>query len=546
MADSALKTLRRLLGYMLPLWRGVALSVLLGLLTIASSIGLMATSAWLISKASLQPSIAALGVSVVAVRFFGIARGVFRYLERLVSHDTTFRLLAEWRVRFYRAIEPLAPAGLTDARSGDLLARVVGDVDALQYVYLRAIAPLLVAFFTALLVTLLFGAFDPLVALVMLAFLCLGGAGLPLFAWWRSQGIGAALIADRAALHAALVDQIQGMADSLVYGKGQAQLNTLDELSHTCATRERRFSQWDALQNALGILIVNGAALAVLATAIPRVDGIYLATLALAAYTAFEAITPLAQAATNLGTGLAAAQRLFDIVDQKPAVLESTSAVIAQDYSITFEHVTFRYNSEAQPALNDLSLSVQSGQRVAIVGESGAGKSSLVNVLLRFWEYETGEIRLGEHNLREYAPTDLREMIGVMTQRTYLFTTSVLENIRLAHPTATDAEVMQAAERAQAHDFITALPQGYATDVGEDGARLSGGERQRIALARVLLKNAPILILDEPTANLDALTERSVWESIFATTAGKTLLVVSHRLPDAPGATFQRQLRLAL
>ena len=535
-------TLRRLMGYILPLWRGIGLSVLLGLLTVASSVGLMATSAWMISMSALQPSIAALGVSVVAVRFFGIARGVFRYLERLVSHDTTFRLLAEWRVRFYKAIEPLAPARLMDARSGDLLGRVVSDIDALQEVYLRAIAPPLVALLTAIFVLALFGAFDPFVALVMLGFMILGGVGLPLLSWWAGQHPGRKLVAIRAELHASLVDEIQGMGDRLVYGQASQMSDPLKK-SDIYAAQERRIAVVDAVQTTLNVLVVNGAALAVLAVAIGRVNGIYLATLALATVTAFEAFSPLAQAATNLGTGLAAAQRLFDIVDMPPAVVEQHAASpVPQDYRIQFESVTFRYVPQSAPVLHGLSFDVQMGQRVAIVGRSGAGKSTIVNLLLRFWEYESGAIRLGGHDLRDYTSTDLRRMIGVMSQRTYLFNTTVMENIRLARADASDEEVMRAAKLAQVHDFIAALPDGYATRVGEDGARLSGGERQRIALARVLLKDAPIVILDEPTANLDALTEQSVWRSILETTAGRTILVMTHRLPV--GEQWDQMVRL--
>ena len=539
---SPVATLRRLMGYMLPLWRGIALSVLLGLLTVASSVGLMATSAWMISMAALQPSIAALGVSVVAVRFFGITRGVFRYLERLVSHDTTFRLLAEWRVRFYKAIEPLAPARLMDARSGDLLGRVVSDIDALQEVYLRAIAPPLVALLTAIFVLVLFGAFDPSVALVMLGFMILGGVGLPLLSWWAGQHPGRKLVAIRAELHASLVDEVQGMGDRLVYGQASQMSDPLKK-SDMSAAQERRIAMVDAVQTALNVLVVNGAALTVLVVAIGRVNGVYLATLALAAVTTFEAFSPLAQAATNLGTGLAAAQRLFDIVDMPPAVVEQHAvSPVPQDYRIQFESVTFRYMPQSAPALQGLSFDVRSGQRVAIVGRSGAGKSTIVNLLLRFWEYESGAIRLGGHDLRDYPSADLRRMIGVMSQRTYLFNTTIMENIRLARADASDEEVMRAAKLAQVHDFIAALPEGYATRVGEDGARLSGGERQRIALARVLLKDAPIVILDEPTANLDALTEQSVWRSILETTAGRTLLVMTHRLPA--GEQWDQMVRL--
>ncbi|MCL4506628.1 MAG: thiol reductant ABC exporter subunit CydC [Chloroflexi bacterium] len=556
--SGSLKTLRRLLGYLTPLWRRVALSTLLGALTVAASIGLMATSAWMISKAALQPSIAELGVSVVAVRFFGIARGVLRYLERVVSHDTTFRLLAEWRVRFYRAIEPLAPARLGGLRSGDLLSRAVGDIDTLQEVYLRGVAPPLTALLCGAFVVALFGSFDSWVALTLLGFLLIGGVGLPLLAWRRAQGPARALVDDRAEMNAALVDAIQGMADSLIYGQGQAQLAECDALNARFAAHERRLARLDGLQNALGVLTINGAALAVLAVAIRRVDGIVLATLALATVAAFEAITPLALAAANLNAGLAAAERLFEIVDAKPRSLDSaapqdriadepisrvqTAVALPSDASIEFDRVTFRYSPGAAPVFSDLSFSVPGGGRAAIIGASGAGKSTIANLLARFWDCDSGVIRLGGRDLRDYAPTQAREMIGVMAQRAHLFNTSIMENIRLARPDASDAEVITAAQRARVHDFISSLPEGYATWAGEDGARLSGGERQRIALARVLLKDAPIVILDEPTANLDAVTEQAVWVSIFEATAGRTLLVMAHRLP--PGITWDARVKL--
>jgi ATP-binding cassette subfamily C protein CydC len=393
------------------------------------------------------------------------------------------------------------------------------------------------------LVLALFGAFDPSVALVMLGFMLLGGVGLPLLAWWSGQHPGRALVAARAELHAQLVDDIQGMPDRLVYAQGQAGVPDLYRKSDQYIAQERRLSAIDAVQSGLNVLVVNGAALAVLVAAIPRVDGIYLATLALATVSAFEAFSPLAQAAANLGTGLAAAQRLFDIVDLPPAVVERSGAsAVPGDYGIRFEGVTFRYAPQEAPVLDNLSFNVPAGQRVAIVGGSGAGKSTLLNLLLRFWEYESGAIWLGGHDLRDYTSADLRQMIGVMSQRTYLFNTTVMENIRLARVDASDEDVIRAAKLAQVHDFIATLPEGYATHVGEDGARLSGGERQRIALARVLLKDAPIVILDEPTANLDALTEQSVWRSILETTAGRTTLVVTHRLPA--GERWDQTLRL--
>ena len=296
------------------------LATLLGALTIASSVSLMATSAWLISKAALQPSVADLSVAIVGVRFFGIARGVLRYLERLVSHETTFRLLARLRVEFYKALEPLAPARLIGQRSGDLLSRVIDDVESLQDLYLRAVAPPLVALLVGTALTVFLTAFDPLIALVALAFMLAAGIGVPLLAWWGSQRSGAVRVADRAELNATLVDSIQGMAETLVYGQAAAQLERIGALSQQLADAEQRIARSDALQVGLSALLTSGAAAAVLALAIPRLDGVFLATVALATTAVFEAFTPLAQAAVNLGATGQAAGRLFEIADLPPAV----------------------------------------------------------------------------------------------------------------------------------------------------------------------------------------------------------------------------------
>jgi ATP-binding cassette, subfamily C, bacterial CydC len=490
----------------------------------------MATSAWLISKSALQPSIAELSVAVVGVRFFGIARGVFRYLERLVSHETTFRLLAHLRVEFYKAIEPLAPARLVSMRSGDLLSRVINDIENLQNLYLRAVAPPLVAVLIALMLTIFLNLFDPLIAFTALIFMLGAGILVPLLAWWGNEKSGLRRVAVRAELNATLVDHIQGIAETLVYGQTQAQLNKIQFLSDQLANEEQHIEHFDALQLSFSIFLTSGAALAVLAVAIPRIEGIFLASVTLATTAVFEAFTPLAQAAVHLGANAQAARRLFEIADMPPVVTNPLSPVSPPDHpTLEIKDLSFRYAVDTPLILNRISLSLQPGQRIAILGESGSGKSTLVNLLLRFWDYDRGQIVLDGHELHAFNQTDVCNVFGVMSQRTHLFNTTIGENIRIARTNATHEEVQAAAKQAQIHDFILSLPDGYDTYVGENGSQLSGGERQRIALARVLLKNAPILVLDEATANLDAITERAVMETILRVTAGRSLLIFTHR-----------------
>lgn len=525
------RTFRRLLLLALPFWRGMLLAVVLGALTIASSIGLMMTSAWLISKAGLQPSIADLSVAPPMVRFFGIARGVFRYIERLVSHEVTFRLLARVRVHFYSAIEPLAPARLSRYRSGDLLGRVVADVESLENLYIRVLSPPLVALLIGALVTLIVLGFDALVALVLLASLVAAGTGLPLLAWSLSRGPGRDVVRTRAELNAVLVDGIQGLADTVAYGREAAQLDALEAINARMDAQERRLGQLDGLQTGLMVLAMHLAALAVLIVAIPRVEPIYLATLTLGTLAAFEAIIPLAPAAHHLGLTLQAGERLLEVVDAEPAVQDPAApAPPPTRAALRVQDLTFRYHPLDPPALDGVSFDLPPGKIVAVVGPSGAGKSTLANLLLRFWNYDGGSVQLDGRELRDYAQADVRAAIGVMTQRTHLFNTTIRENIAIARDGADEAAVMAAARRARVHDFIAGLPQGYATFAGEGGLSLSGGERQRIALARVLLKGAPLTILDEATANLDAVTERAVLESIYETLGDRSLLLITHRL----------------
>jgi len=515
-----------LLSILRPFWRGVGLSMLLGALTIVSSLSLMMTSAWLISKCALQPSIADLGVSIVAVRFFGIARAGFRYLERLVSHDTTFRILARLRVTFYQAIEPLAPARLSRFQTGDLLGRVVADVESLQEIYLRAIAPPVVALVTAIGVTVLFAAFNWLTALTMAMFLLLTGFGLPVLVQHASQSAGQNLIAARAAMNAALVDQIQGLAELLAYGAEETQARRLNELSQRAANQQMRFNGVESLSAGAMVVLINGAALAVLISAMGRVDGIYLAGLVLGVFAAFEALMPLSQAAQQWSASTSAARRLIEIRDQPPAVVDPVQPAASPiTFDLKISNLRFRYSPERQPIFDPLDLTIPHGEKIAILGRSGSGKSTLVNLLARFWEYTEGSITIGGVELKDLPQAEVHKLIAVLAQQAYYFNTTIMENIRLARPDATDEEVMTAARQARLDNVILTRQDL----IGENGATLSGGERRRIALARTLLTQAPITILDEPTAYLDAPTERAILETIFTALEGRTLILLTHR-----------------
>jgi len=536
----------QVLRLMRPFWQRVLLALLLSVLTIGSSIALMMTSAWLISTAALQLGIVSLGLAPTAVRFFGLSRAVFRYLERLVSHDVTFRLLSRLRVWFYERIEPLSLVQLQSFRSGDLMSRVVSDVEELQNFYLRVVSPPLVAVIITAIMGIVFSLFDGRTALVLVGFMLATGSVLPLLTRWMGENIGQQQVTQRTQLNSLLVDTVQGMADSIAFGYADRLGEMLGEMNGRLTQTERQMGRLDGLQNGLSVLMVNLAAVCVLWLAIGRVEGVVLATLTLGTIAAFEAITPLALAGQNFGKEQTAANRVFEIINSTPTIPEPTPLPIplADKPKLTLKKLTFRYGTDEQPVFANFSLAVPYGARLLLTGESGAGKSSLINILLRFTDYEAGQITVGQTDLRSISHETVRQLFGVMTQRTYLFNTTIGENIRIGRKSASDESVITAAQAAQIHPFITSLPDGYDTYVGEGGALLSGGERQRIALARMLLKDAPIWLLDEITANLDPITAANVLQAVLVAGAERTIVLMTHRTRLVKSHSFDQHVRL--
>lgn len=526
----------RLIQLLLPFRRWIALSIALGFLTILSGVGLMATSAYIIAVAALHPSIADLQVAIVGVRFFGLARGVFRYLERYVSHEVTFRLLGQLRVWFYTVLEPLAPARLWAHRSGDLLTRAVGDIEALQHFYVRAVAPPFVAALITGAMTVFLGSFDSTLGVTILALLVLGGFGLTWLSWHLSQASGVEAIRRRAQATTLITDGVQGMADLLAFGQERDYAHGLGDAHRAWARSQRRLGWLNAMQDGLGIALAHGGAAMILALAISlaendRIVGVYLAAITLGVLASFEAVLALPQAAHHLASSLEAARRLLEIADAKPPVREPEHAVPPPASPIVrIRDLWLRYGSNELWALRGINLDLRPGHPIAVVGPSGSGKSSLARALLRLWEYERGSITVGGVELRRIASGDIPRIFAYVAQQTHLFNGTIRENLLLACPDATEEDIQRAAEAAQAHAFIASLPHGYDTWIGELGLRLSGGERQRIAIARALLQDAPVLILDEPTANLDAITERRLLEAIRQIARDRSLLLITHRL----------------
>ncbi len=534
-----MKTILRLLAFLRPFWGRVLLSILLGSAAVASGIGLLGASASLIARAALQPSIAELQVAIVGVRFFGLSRGGFRYLERLASHSVNFRLLAGLRAWFYRSIEPLAPAGLVDIESGDLLARAVGDIDTLENFYVRAVAPPVTAAVITVGIGWFVGSLEAAAGLALVAGLLVGGLLIPALAYLLSRKTGRELVAARARVSAALVEGLQGIADLTAFGWGGAFLEKVRRHNRQMQRAQRRSGWAQGALSALSLLTAQMTLAAVLWLAIPEVSsggmpGYLLAVIALAALASFEAVNPLPAAAQQLESSLQAARRLFGLSEhaapREPAPEPAVHLTPNGSVYLSAKGLSFRYPGSPVAALSQLSFDLPPGGKIAVVGPSGAGKSTLVNLLLRFLPAPPGSIRVNGRDYEELGEEECRSLFAVISQSTYLFSTGVRQNLLLAKPAASDEELITALERARLGDWLRGLPRGLDSWVGEHGLRLSGGERQRLALARTLLRSAPILLLDEPTAHLDPILEGQILADLLENSADKSVILISHRL----------------
>jgi ATP-binding cassette, subfamily C, bacterial CydC len=533
-----MKTLLRLVRLYIPYWRWMAGGALLALVVILANVALLGVSGWFIA------SMAAAGIAgstmnyftpAAAIRAFAILRTGGRYAERLVTHEATLRFLSGLRVWFYRRIEPLPMAALQHYRGGDLLSRMGADIDALQNFYLRTLAPVTVAVVVALVVFAFLDRYSAAVAWLDLAALALVGAAIPAVVHRLGKRPGARMVETAAQLRIDVVDAVQGMGELIVFGAAGAQRERVGTLSRRLVADQDRMSRLSGFGAAATGLLTNLALwlTTVLAIGLVRaevVSAVDLPMLALVVMASFEAVSGLPGAYQYLGHTLAAARRIFAVADMPLAIAEPAQpSPQPAGFAVRLEQVSLRYGADAPWALAQVDLAIAQGQRLALVGPTGSGKSTVAGALLRLWEYEAGRITLGGHDLRAYRAEDVRDMIAMAPQRSHLFNTTVRENLRLANPDADDAALIAACTAAQIHDEIAALPDGYDTYVGEAGARLSGGQVRRIAIARALLRHAPITILDEPTEGLDAATERRLMEALFAATAGRTLVVITHR-----------------
>ncbi|MFF6836077.1 thiol reductant ABC exporter subunit CydD [Streptomyces sp. NPDC012438] len=515
----------------------MALALLLGSLALGSAVGLMAVSGWLISRASEQPPVLYLMMAVTATRAFGIGRAVFRYAERLVSHDAVLRMLADLRVSVYLRLERIAPAGLRRTRRGDLLARLVQDVDALQDHWLRWLLPVGAALAVGVGATGFTAWLLPEAGAVLAAGLLVAGIAVPAAGGALARRAERRLAPARGALATSVADLLRGCAELTVAGALRSRTERAREADRVLtgiASRQAAAAALGAGLSALvcGLTVAAAALVGVQAVRDGRLDGVSLAVVVLTPLAAFEAVTGLPLAVQYRQRVKHSAERVFEVLDAPVPVHEphTPAAPPVGPFPLELSGVSARYAGQERPALTGFGLTLEAGRRVAVVGASGSGKTTLAQVLLRFLDVEHGTYRLGGVPAGELDGDAVRRLVGLCAQDAHLFDSSVRENLRLAKVDADDGELREALRRARLLDWVDGLPEGLDTLVGEHGARLSGGQRQRLALARALLADFPVLVLDEPAEHLDLATADALTDDLLRATEGRTTVLITHRL----------------
>ncbi len=519
-------------------YRGwVLVAALLSFVSLGAGIGLVAMSAYLISRSALVDSTETLALAILGVRAFAVLRVVSRYAERYIGHLGTFRILTRLRVWFFRGILPGAPASMIDRRSGDVLSSVVADVDTLQDLYLRVLVPPIAGAMAIGLGCVVLGRFDPVLGVVLLAYLLIAGVALPLATRRLGRRPAGALVDTQGEMGGVIVEGLSGIGELVAYGRTDLLVDRLDALTARQAAHRRELAVARGLAASLTALLLGLSALSVLVVGIALVgdgslDPVMLAVLPLVAIATFEAVGPVTAAYEHLDRCRAASARLVAFVDAPALVVDPPEERrVAVDprspVDLDVEGLSFGYEPD-RPVIRDVSFHVPAGSRVAVIGPSGSGKSTLASLLLRYWELTDGSISLGATSVQDMAVDDARRLVTVVAQHDHLFDTTLRDNLSLGDPDADDDRIRAACADADVDEVIQTRPEGLDERVGEDGSHLSGGERQRVMIARALLTDAPILVLDEATAHLDAPTARTVLERVFERRAGLTTIVITH------------------
>ena len=546
---SGIRIMGRLIGLVKPLLPVMLLAVVLGTIGYLCAIFLTILAGYGLMHILLEPAVEAMGLGLaalgadpflrmepktlfIALVVMAVMRGILHYGEQYCNHFIAFKLLAIIRHKVFAALRKLCPAKLEGRDKGNLISVITSDIELLEVFYAHTISPIAIAVLTSLVMILFIGHFSPLAALLALAGYAAVGAVIPLFYGSRGAGQGMRFRNGFGELNSFILDSLRGLDETIQYRQGEKRRKEMEERSERLGGVQKGLNHLEASQRSvtnLTILLFSFAMLFLMIGLMQAgqvsLTGMLVGTIAMMG--SFGPVTALASLSNNLNQTLASGERVLSILEEEPQVEEVAGAETVSFTDAEADSVNFAY--EEEQILKDYSIRIPKGKVVGIHGASGSGKSTLLKLLMRFWDVQSGQILISGRDVRGINTSDLRSMESYVTQETCLFHDSIANNIAVGKPDASREEIMEAAKKASIHDFIMTLPKGYDTEVGELGDTLSGGEKQRIGIARAFLHDAPFVLLDEPTSNLDSLNEGIILKSLKEGKGDKTVLLVSHR-----------------
>ena len=472
--------------------------------------------------------------SIIVMLVCAVLRGLLRYAEQLSGHYIAFKILAILRDKVFTKLRKLAPAKLESKEKGNLISLITSDIELLEVFYAHTIAPIAIAILTNLIITIVLYLINPLFGILGAVFFLIVGFVIPYVSSMIAKEAGVEYRKDFAESNSYLLDSLRGLKEILLFNNGKKTLDKINENSINLNKSMHKIKDHEGIIRALTDLTVMIAILTFVAVGFGEyisgsisfsemIIGIVIIA------SSFGPVVALSNLSNNLLHTFACAERLFDLLDEKPYVEEISGEETVESNSIEYSNVTFAYPGRIEDVLSNVSLDIKKGDKVALIGKSGIGKSTFVKLLMRFWDVNEGSINIDNKNIKDIPTKSLRESQTLVSQETYLFDDTIMENIKIGNRNATNEEVIKAAKKASIHNFIETLPQGYNTKVGELGGLLSSGEKQRIGLARAFVNEGNVLILDEPTSNLDTLNEAEILKSIKENCMEKTILLISHR-----------------
>lgn len=530
MRRSGFNIMMKLITLVKPLIGFMFLAIIAGVIGNLAAIFIPAYSSYVIANIVSRADQINLNMSFILLIVLAISRGFLRYVEQLCNHFIAFKLLAIIRNKVFRALRRLAPAKLEGKEKGNLISLITSDIELLEVFYAHTISPIFIAFVTSVIVVSILFAYSVKAAIFAMISYLIVGLFLPIFSSKSGKKEGLELRNEFADLNSYLLDSLRGMKEVIQYSYGEKRLNYIDETTVKLNRKQERIKVFEAQNRGFTTSIVALLGLIMFVIMKNEMVAIFdinkLIVVTVLFMSSFGPVIALSSLSANLRSTFASGDRVLNILEEKPQVLEVYDQNKTYFSDLKIEDITFSYNDEI--ILNDFNLSLENGEKLAIFGKSGSGKSTLLKLIMRFWDVDKGEIKISDRNIKQVNTKDLRDIENYMTQETYLFQGSILENIKIAKKDASLNEVIEACKKASIHDFICSLKDGYETNVGELGEKLSSGEKQRIGLARVFLHDAPLYILDEPTSNLDALNEGIILNAI-SKEENKSMLIVSHR-----------------